>query len=283
MTPQHQPYVSVLSVVEDIHSMIPSSDWDEDSIIEWVLKGYRSLDLNTKFENHVVFIKIEEHTGMLPLDTIHINQMFYRKYPTRQTTEELIEAMAEITGITPDKPFYKHMFYKYEFLERLTKINCFVNHYKPLQRSSSTFGVEPCHDGVVPNSGCLDLYQVNNFVITTTFKEGCIVLSYKRYFKDENGYDMIPDNEKLKQALFHFAMFRHSLSRAMAKEEGMMNMAEYHRSRFNLLSAQAKGQLMLPDIDTMENLKNANQRLVPRANFYDRAFSNLSNKENINF
>lgn len=275
------PYISLLSVIEDIHSMASSVDWDEDIMIEWANKGYRSINLESKYEDVVAFIEIDQHTGELPLDMIHAIQAFYKI--TNPTDSNSLEHAAEVTGLLQSKPFAKQMAHSDEFLAKVIFDDSIFAGYSPLRRSTSSFGVKPCLEDKIPNSGCLHLYEIDMGIIRTTFCKGCVIFAYKRYVKDSKGYDLIPDEENLKQAIFHYCMYRWFMSRAMAKEEGTERIMSFHYNEYKILAAKARGNLMMPDVDQLENIKNMTQRLVPRSNFYDNGFSQMSNRENIDF
>jgi hypothetical protein len=92
---------------------------------------------------------------------------------------------------------------------------------------------------------------------------------------------MVPDDENLKDALYHFCMYRWWLSRSTYKEEGADRQMMFHYKQYELLAKKAVANLNSPDTDTMENIKNYRDRLVPRSNMYDKGFGPLSNRENL--
>ena len=94
---------------------------------------------------------------------------------------------------------------------------------------------------------------------------------------------MIPDDEVLKDALFHFVMYRFWLARSMTGEQGSAQQYMYHQQQYSHMGKRAVARLNMPTVDGLENIKNLTQRLVPRSNLYDTAFSRLSNRENIRF
>lgn len=274
-------YVPLESILDDIHSMVPDIDWDEDRFLEWAAKGYRKLNLPAKYEEAVTFLPVEDHTSSLPKDLVHINQMFYRDMET--LTEEELEAIAKITGIEEDKPFYRLIEDPQGFFERIGKATYFYkDYYRPLRRYSGHFAFEDCTQDI-PRTNCVHQYVRNGEMIRTSFKKGCVILSYKRRVTGCDGLDLIPDDEVLKDALFHFCMYRFWMARSMAHEQGAINQYRFHLRMYSHMSKRAVARLNYPDIDLMENIKNNNQRLVPRANFYDRGFSQLSNREDISF
>ncbi len=277
-------YTSINAILSDIHSMIDSIDWDEGRMLEWATKGLRKINLPAKYEDVVTFVSVHDHVGMLPKDIKYINQMFYKLSDSSVTDEELIQLINEQLGITEDKPFYEHMAYPDSLATRMLDLNTQNMWFKPLRKNDGTFGVSPCAEGKVPFNRCDHQYTLyGKEGIQTSFRNGCVLLSYKRYIKDCDGYDLVPDNENLKEALFHYCMYRWWMSRMTYKEEGSERQMSYHLQQYQVLVRRSVAELNTPSIDTMENIKNYRDRLIPRTNFYDNGFSQLSNRENIDF
>lgn len=275
-------YTSILSVVADIHSMVDSNDWDEDKMIEWALKGLRKLNLPAKYEDTVKFIEVIDHSAALPADIKYINQMFFKEDFT--TYSDAVDKIREIISLTDNDTSTEHVATPDSFATKLLEHTSFKSGYKPLHRASGSFGTDLCAYDKVPRKNCTHRYTIyGKQAIQTTFKNGCIALSYKRYVKDCDGYDLVPDNEDLKDALFHFCMYRWWMSRMTYKEQGAGQQMNYHKTEYMYLGAKAVGNINSPDIDTLENIKNNRNRLVPREYFYDNGFSQLSGREDINF
>jgi len=270
-------YISIKSVLDDVHSMVPDIDWDEGKMLEWIAKGYRKLNLPSKYVEKVAFLEVIEHTTALPADLKYINQIFYKENVVFPTEDELAE-IRKITGISEDDPSYEHMFFAEEFLTRIQQSNL-DSSYRPLRRYDGHFGFQNCTQDI-PRSNCVHQYSYEGTFITTSFQRGCAMLSYLAYVKDCDGLDMIPDDEVLKEALLHHALYRFWLSRAMSHEQGSIRQYQFHQQMYSHMSRRAVARLNMPTIDGMENIKNLTQRLVPRSNLYDTAFSRISNREN---
>lgn len=275
-------YIPLRTVIQDLQSMVDSIDWDEDRMYEWAAKGYLKINLPAKYEDYISFLKVTDHSLMLPGDIKYINQIFYSTN-LKYEGEAIKEIMKQI-GITEDKPFYEHMAYPENLAKKIYETSYWKNCYMPLRRSSSLMGVSPCAQEKIPDASCQHTYTIKSQqYLETSFRNGCVVLSYKRLVMDCNGDFLIPDNEDLKDALFHFCMYRWWMSRMTYKEEGSGQQMAFHEQKYKTLTRKASANLSMPDIDTLENIKNTKDRLVPRTNMYDSAFSRLSNRENIDF
>jgi hypothetical protein len=277
----HIVYVSINSVLHDIHSMVDSTDWDEDKMKEWAVKGLRKFNLPAKYEDCVVFLEVKDHVAQLPSDIKYINQLFYQ-VEHYTTLEELVEYINESLGITDTKPFYSHMAYPNNVALQILDAAWFLKNFRVLRKSSHEFGVSPCVQQELPSYACPHTYTLfDKCSIQTSFRNGCVALSYKRYVKDCDGNDMVPDNENLKDALYHFCMYRWWLSRDTYKEEGAQQRAMFHYRQYEVLGKRAVADLNSPSLDLLENIKNYRDRLIPRENMFEKGFGPLSNQENL--
>lgn len=278
-------YTSIMSVLNDIHNMVDSNDWDEDKMLEWALKGLRKLNIPAKYEDVVTFIEVADHSAALPSDIKYINQMFYMENRDRLSDSEIVKYINEGLGIEEDKANYKHMTYPDNLANKILNLTSLFRWFKPLRRELGSFGTEPCTFNKIPNTRqCNHRYTIyGKSGIQTTFKDGCVLLSYKRYVQDCDGYDLVPDNEDLKDALFHFCMYRWWMSRMTYKEQGSERQMQFHLMQYKNLGKKAAANLTTPDLDTMENIKDFTNRLVPRQHFYDKGFGQLGNRENLRY
>jgi len=92
--------------------------------------------------------------------------------------------------------------------------------------------------------------------LTTTLRDGIIIIAYRRRVSDANGDFLIPDNEDLKEAIVHYVLYRHWLKRLSMKEAGSEALVRFHKSEYNLQKMKAIGDLNMPSLDEMENIKN---------------------------
>ncbi len=109
-----------------------------------------------------------------------------------------------------------------------------------------------------------------------------MIVAYKGLPTDEEGNILIPDDETLKEALTHFVLYKYWLTKYLMKEEGAAQRMSNHLTMWSTLSKKAMN-LNLPNVSELENLKNINNRLVPRTNAHSQLFSRLNNQENIDF
>lgn len=239
-------YTSVKAVLFDISQLIDDRYWNEAKMLEWATKGLRQLNLEIKFETCVHKTTLVDYKASLPLDLKYIIQVAYQADTLLNTN----------TLSTP----------------RLMRLQ------------SSAFNRSLCFSEVTLQcSDCNQEFSVSpSMVLTSTLKEGTISVAYLKFPTDEDGYALIPDDETVKEAIKHFCLYQYWMSKYTMKEDGADNRMQFHYSMWSTLSKKAL-TLNSPDTNTMENIKNNFNRLVPRSNQADSFFLNLGNKENVNF
>lgn len=119
-------------------------------------------------------------------------------------------------------------------------------------------------------------------VLTANVRNGILLVAYLRYPLDEDGSALIPDNETLKEAILHYALYRFWLSRYLMKEEGADSRVKFHLSMWDNLSKKSLS-LNLPDVSKMENLKEIRNRLNPSTREFQRFFLGLNKERNDRF
>jgi len=154
----------------------------------------------------------------------------------------------------------------------------------PLKASSNTFATGICLD----SSLCLcstckyEFHLSPRGIFTLNFKTGELLLTYLAVPTDENGDILIPDDEVVKEALTHFVLYKYWLAKDLMKEEGAAQRMNFHLTMWNTLSKKALNN-NLPELSVLENIKNQQNRLVPRTNMFEGLFGGLNQQENIGF
>lgn len=136
------------------------------------------------------------------------------------------------------------------------------NYYRCEEEQVST--CTDCHD--------INTYITNNNYIFTSFKEGSIEIAYKGIPVDEDNVPTIPDDTKYIRAIASYIAERCCFKLTL---QGKMNESTYR----NLIErdrdwafGSAKMQLSIPDLDTMESIKNRTLRLIPSISHHGSSF-----------
>ena len=179
-------------------------------------------------------------------------------------------------------------------------VTAFYNQYKSawraLQPATSSFfktvncqasipdSLSPSQDETFDFTSCKEEYHISpDLTLTTSFSSGLTLISYLGHIINSDGDVMIPDDEVLKDALYHWCMYRYWESKAILHESAAPRERQWHLSRYSVLAKRAAGRLNTPDIGMLENIKNNSNRLIKKSNQFSSFFMNMNTKENLNF
>lgn len=121
-------------------------------------------------------------------------------------------------------------------------------------------------------------YTYANGVIKTSFKEGNIQVSYKALITDEEGFPLIPDNEKFKLAIRYYVMYMHM--------EPLALMGKITQSAFNIVSQRkdwymggAQSSMQIANMDHAEALANSVNKLLLNRFGHSSSYAGMGKKE----
>ena len=124
-------------------------------------------------------------------------------------------------------------------------------------------------------------YKVNNGVVFTDFKEGFINIAYKAYPVDNEGFLMIPDDEKLRAAVKYHLIYKidYRAWRVNPASPGMKALLNDSEQRRDFYAGAARNKSHIPNVSKMESIKNRWLSLIPRINEHRNGFRTLNNQE----
>lgn len=123
-------------------------------------------------------------------------------------------------------------------------------------------------------------YTIEKGIIFTSVKETCVEVAYKGLHKDEAGYPLIVDNQKVKLAIEYYILDRYF--------EPMWMMGKLSDKAYNKISqerhfymAAANNSMQMPSPDKMESIMNGLNRIIINENAHADLFKNYGDKETI--
>ena len=296
------PYISINAILYDLSIMIPEDEVNSTIMREWAYRGLKGIPTNQIYQNKVTILQVKEHKFILPADLKYIYQMAW-KQTTTQALEQALETIAksvrqlpsdvEDPNTTPGIAAYYENggYFDGSTLSRQILSMYFDKNklgWSPLRLSTNSFALAlHCGYSVPSCPECQHEYTIDTDMVgTTSMKEGCILISYMCYPKDDSGLLLIPDDPDVKEAIFNYVMYRYWLTKVISS--GAMNRnakaeSKDHWNMYKLIAGTAAGNLNMPTLDQLENLRKQSNRLVPKAERYDSFFINLSNPESIRF
>ena len=261
-------YISINAILYDLSLTIDDRYWNQNKMTEWAYKALRLIRSDVMLESKLVYLEVNNHKASLPNDLKYLTQIAY----TPNACHTCISEHGDL-----DLPSTSQLLYNY------VEENKFP--WRALTWTNNGFHLGVCDKYMVtPCNNCIDSFTVTpDLTVTTTFCDGIIAVSYLGYPLDEQGCALIPNDEELKEAILHYVLYRYWMVKYNMKEEGSESRMQHYLQMWNTMSKKAAGNLNLPDVNQLENLKNQWNRLVPRTNQFQSMFLRLGNRENINF
>lgn len=114
-------------------------------------------------------------------------------------------------------------------------------------------------------------FKTQGRVIFTTFKEGSITVAYKAIPVDEEGYPMILDNERYKNAL-ELYIKKDRFGRYFDMGKISLNVLQNAQAEYGWAAGQLSAELKLPSINEWENISNAHNQLLQKTGEFKKGF-----------
>ena len=114
-------------------------------------------------------------------------------------------------------------------------------------------------------------FKTQGRVIYTTFKEGDITVAYRAIPVDEEGYPLIIDNEKFKNAL-ELYIKQDRFGRLFEKGQINQNVFQYVQQEYAWAAGQLSMELKMPSMNEWENISQAHNQLLPKTEEFKRGF-----------
>lgn len=121
-------------------------------------------------------------------------------------------------------------------------------------------------------------YITQNNVITTSMKDGWINISFSALATDEFGYPLIPDNESFKVGLEYYIIHR-TLEGLWSMGKITDKVFQYYEQKRHYYSAQATNSMTIKNMDQMETMFNAINRMIIDTHPQETFYKNFGNGE----
>lgn len=250
-------------------------DFNLSSLLEWTAECLDLIGCPASLVDTIACIKIENNRGTLPCNLHTIKQTTGLTIPTgyqfamRETNNTFHPLFLNNLGIAgtinPDQPI------------------AYDANGNPTYNFYNYPATIPKEAVATPGYFNDATYRVNDNFIFTSFKDGAnVLMSYRAYPVDLNGFPMIPDNEKFRQAVQWYLMAKldYKMWRIQKISDKMFNYSETQRDWY-IGAATTSG--LMPSVDGMESMKNQMLHLIPRLNMHMEMFENLGQREMLTF
>lgn len=270
-------------------------------IREYILEGMLKIGALPQYEHKVVVLPIKHHQVALPCDLYKLGQVAYSVsnnggwLPMRKTTSSF--GVYHDKGCKPNMlikdvdllPLVKNMFNLVDDKAALEKLNedtnlretlsALMNQYTVHSVNGIPLGVKNRHWDSTMFSRELQ-YATKPGYIITSMPHGFVKIAYYAIYTDDEGMPLIPDMESYKECLYWYVMMKLMYPR---KLKGQINNYDYEeiRNSYNFYRKQAYAEAMMPDVDTMESVKNQWLKIYPEIDDHDLFFSTTGDEQYI--
>lgn len=133
-------------------------------------------------------------------------------------------------------------------------------------------------------SNCDDAtYTLNDNFIFTSFKDTFkVLIAYKAFPIDTNGFPLVPDDIKYKQAVQTYVRMKVDYI-LWRRGDIARDIFEYSEREWMWYVGAAGTKARIPSYDSMESMKNSILRLIPRINQHQNFFARLGQQEMLTF
>lgn len=121
-------------------------------------------------------------------------------------------------------------------------------------------------------------FKTQGFVIFTTFNEGEVEISYNAIPVDEEGYPLVMDNEKYKNAL-ELYIKKDKFTKYFESGKIAQNVLQNTQQEYAWAVGQLSNELKMPSMSEWENISNAHNQLLQKTNEFGMGFETMGNPE----
>lgn len=130
----------------------------------------------------------------------------------------------------------------------------------------------PTISGTMFNPKSLErAFKTQGRLIYTTFKEGSVTVAYKAIPVDDEGYPLIMDNERFKNALELFIK-KDRFGKYFDMGKIAFNVLQHTEAEYAWAAGQLAEELKMPSINEWENISQAHNQLLPKTEEFKKGF-----------
>jgi hypothetical protein len=265
-------YISSKEIIANVlrDNLYKSQDIEVSALIEWVSECLDLIGVPYAYVNQLACIEIKDHRGKLPCDLHTVIQIAGLKdngdqFPIRETTGTF-------------HPLFSNTNSHYGTINVAEPIG-YDDKGNPIFNFNNYELITPKSTSITVNYNYNDVtYRINNDYVFTSLTECKLLMSYLAYPVDKEGYPLIPDNIKFKQAVQAFLRYKLDY-RLWRKGELLRDVFEYSEREYMWYVGAATTAGLMPSLDMMESWKNMHLKIMPRFNEHSKFFDDLGTQQ----
>jgi len=269
--------VSVKEVINNVlrDNQYKNHEFDAGSMIEWAAEACDLIGVPYNLVNDYQIITITDHRGLLPCNLHTELQAF------AMTQQGVVVPMRESTSTT--HPYTVNNINDYPLVNPVQPVG-YDNDGNPILNFNN-------YDSAI-NQGMINslpytlrdiTYSTRGNYIFTSFKDTLyVIMFYKAFPVDADGYPLIPDDTSFKIAVQSY--IRMKLDYILWRKNILArDVFEHSELQWMWYVGQAKTKALTPTYSMAEAWKNNWLTIMPRLNLHDKSYEPVGQQSYINF
>lgn len=194
------------------------------------------------------------------------------------TLEQVVGYVIKFNGIFNLPQLYTEKSAFVEIKDYRGKLPCDLVSVKQVRDTKDNLALKEL-DNTFFNPNTRDkAFKTQNMVIFTTFKEGEVEIVYRAVPVDDEGYPMIMDNEKYKNAL-ELYIKKDRFTKYFDSGKLQQGVLQNTQQEYAWAAGQLESELKTPSMSQWENISQAHNKLIQKTGEFRKGFETLSTPE----
>jgi hypothetical protein len=237
-------YKSLGSIMWRVLKNPLASELTYEEAAEYALEFIKLLGAPVAYENKLVVLDLTTYKAELPCDLLYLNGVRYLTGPDNNLRSIAMREASDVFHLDPIQ-------------------------FNDVDTTTTTTSI---------TSNSEFTYKIQKGIIFTSMCDGCIQLSYQGIATDEDGYPLIPDNEKVMIGMEYYILNRY-LEPLWMMGKITDKAFDYIQQKRYFYLPSAFTALQMPGVDKMETLMNGINRLIINTSAHQNGFKKFGEKE----
>lgn len=261
----------ILEVLED--NDFQSKDYTVDVVLRWIADALDLIGCVYTLVDNIALIKIEHNRGVLPCNLHSVKQVF----GVLKNTDSCFPMRESTNTFHPYNLKNVNYYYQLDGNEPF-KLNSNGEIVFTINGKSETITAPDTANNQIYTYADAT-YKINdNYIFTNFVDVADVLMSYRSFPIDSEGYPLIPDDIKFKEAVKAYVRMKIDYKNWRKGKVGA-DVYAYSEREWMWYCGAATTKGNIPTLGMMETWKNELTRLNPRLTEYSKAFNELGNQE----
>ena len=195
------------------------------------------------------------------------------------TLEQVVGFVLRFNGIFNIPQLYTEKTAKIKIEEYRGELPCDLVSVKQVKDNATGIALRTISGTFFNPKSSERAFKTQGTIIFTTFKDGEVEVVYRAIPVDDEGYPMILDNEKYKDALEWFIR-KEIFTKYFNQNKISQNVLQNTQQEYAWAAGRLDSELKLPSMSEWENISNAHGQLLQKTHEFEKGFETTGLPEN---